>query len=110
MVCAERVALEAAQEDTNDAGGGVKVLVSRMMEILRGPTYEKVDICPVGRWMMQVIEEVTGRSDPYKDFRRRNTASSSTASVLRRGTFPSITSSRVSPFRVMRNTRRWFTL
>jgi uncharacterized protein with ATP-grasp and redox domains len=72
MKCARRVALEAAQHGSYDDGGLITV-VSKMMEVLKDAVFERVDICPVGRRMMQVIEEVTGCSDPFKDFRRRNT-------------------------------------
>ena len=72
MVCAQRVALEAAQHVTRDEAV-LKAVISKMMEVLKDVAHDGLDSFLVGLRMMEIIEEVTGCGDPYKDFKRRST-------------------------------------
>jgi uncharacterized protein with ATP-grasp and redox domains len=71
FVCCQRVTLEAAQRVTQDEAL-LKTVVFRMMELLK-TLPENVSSFLVGLKSMEIIEEVTGNSDPYKDFRKRST-------------------------------------
>jgi uncharacterized protein with ATP-grasp and redox domains len=72
MVCTQRIALEAAQLVTRDEPT-LKTVISKMMEVLKDAVRDGLDSFLVGLRMMEIIEEVTGRGDPYKDFKRRST-------------------------------------
>jgi damage-control phosphatase, subfamily I len=72
MLCAQRVALEAARHADFDVVA-VETVASKITERLKSAVSEKEGFCPVGIGMMEAIQEVTGCSDPYKDLRRRNT-------------------------------------
>ena len=83
MVCVQRVTLEAAQRVTRDEAA-LKMVVSKMMEVVTYAASEKLDSFLVGLRSMEVIEEITGCGDPYKDFKRRSTLiSERLASTLR---------------------------
>ena len=72
MVCTQRIALEAAQLVTGDEPT-LKTVISKMMEVLKDAVRDGLDSFLVGLRMMEIIEEVTGCGDPYKDFKRRST-------------------------------------
>jgi uncharacterized protein with ATP-grasp and redox domains len=72
LVCSQRIALEAAQYVIyNDAA--LKMVLLKMMDVLRDVVSKNVDSFLLGLKIMEIIEEVTGSADPYKDFRRRST-------------------------------------
>ncbi|OGP61661.1 MAG: hypothetical protein A2169_13095 [Deltaproteobacteria bacterium RBG_13_47_9] len=70
LICCQRVTLEAAQQVTQDEAL-LKTVVFRMMELLKSLS-ENVNSFLVGLKSMEIIEEVTGNSDPYKDFKKRS--------------------------------------
>jgi len=72
MVCTQRIALEAAQLVTGHEAT-LKTVISRMMGVLKDAVNDGLDSFLVGLRMMEIIEEVTGCGDPYKDFKRRST-------------------------------------
>lgn len=83
LVCSQRVALEAAQYVTrNDAA--LKMVLLKMMDVLQDVVSKNVDSFLVGLKMMEIIEEVTGSADPYRDFRGRSTqAAEQLVSIIR---------------------------
>jgi uncharacterized protein with ATP-grasp and redox domains len=72
LVCSQRVALEAAQQVTNDETA-LKTVLLKMMDTIKGVVSQDVDSFLLGLRMMEIIDEVTGSGDPYKDFKRRST-------------------------------------
>jgi uncharacterized protein with ATP-grasp and redox domains len=74
--CIERVALEAGQNNGTHDNTLHRMVISRMLDVLKKAIFDGVAGCPVGHRMMDVIHEVTGWSDPYKDFKRRKTQES----------------------------------
>ena len=72
MICAKRIALEAAQHVTRDESD-LKTITSKMIEVIKDAFHNGMDSFLVGLRMMEIIEEVTGHSDPYKDFKKRCT-------------------------------------
>lgn len=74
--CIERVALEAGQNNGTHDNTLHRMVISRMLDVLKKAISDGVAGCPVGHRMMDVIHEVTGWSDPYKDFKRRKTRES----------------------------------
>lgn len=69
LVCCQRIALEAAKQVTKDESA-LKAVVLKTMEILKGIP-QGVDSFLIGLKVMEIIEEVTGNSDPYGDFKKR---------------------------------------
>jgi damage-control phosphatase, subfamily I len=73
MVCAQRITLEAAQHVTRDESD-LKTITYKMMDVIKDAFRDGLDSFLVGLRMMEIIEEVTGHGDPYKDFKRRCTS------------------------------------
>ena len=72
MVCAQRIAYEAAQLVTRNEAD-LKTITSKMTDVIKDAFHDGLDSFLVGLRMTEIIEEVTGCSDPYKDFKRRST-------------------------------------
>jgi uncharacterized protein with ATP-grasp and redox domains len=72
IVCAQRIALEAAQHVTRDEIA-LQTIASKMRDIIQDAFHNGLDSFLVGLRMTEIIEEVTGCVDPYKDFKRRCT-------------------------------------
>ncbi len=73
IACAQRIALEAAQHVTRDEIA-LQTIASKMRGIIQDAFHEGLDSFLVGLRMTEIIEEVTGYDDPYKDFKRRCTS------------------------------------
>jgi len=72
IVCAQRIALEAAQHVTRDEIA-LTTITSKMKDVIKDAFHDGLDSFLVGLRMTEIIEEVTGCGDPYKDFKRRST-------------------------------------
>ena len=72
VVCAQRIALEAAHHVTGDEIA-LTTITSKMTDVIKDAFGNGLDSFLVGLRMMEIIEEVTGHGDPYKDFKRRCT-------------------------------------
>jgi uncharacterized protein with ATP-grasp and redox domains len=70
LICCQRLALEAARQVTHDEADQKKV-VFKTMEVLKALP-QNADSFLVGLKVMEIIEEVTGDSDPYKEFKKRS--------------------------------------
>jgi uncharacterized protein with ATP-grasp and redox domains len=70
LICCQRLALEAARQVTHDEAD-LKIVVFKTMEVLK-VLPQNADSFLVGLKVMQIIEEVTGNSDPYKEFKKRS--------------------------------------
>jgi damage-control phosphatase, subfamily I len=70
MICCQRIALEAARQVTNDESA-LRAVVLGTMEVLKAIP-RGIDTFLIALKVMEIIEEVTGNSDPYKDFKKRS--------------------------------------
>lgn len=70
LICCQRVALEAARQATHNEAA-LKIVVFKTMEVFKAFP-QNADSFLVGLKIMEIIEEVTGNSDPYKEYKKRS--------------------------------------
>jgi len=70
LICCQRIALETTKQVTNDESA-LKTVILKTMKILKAIPQD-TDSFMVGLKVNEIIEEVTGNSDPYRDFKKRS--------------------------------------
>ena len=82
LICCQRVALEAARQATHNEAD-LEIVVFKTMEVLKAFP-QNADSFLVGLKIMEIIEEVTGTSDPFREYKKRS-------NQMGEGLFPIVT-------------------
>ena len=89
LICCQRLALDAAKQVTDDESAHNRVVLKTIEVVKEFP--QDLDSFLLGLKAMEIVEEVTGNTDPYRDFKKRsNEQAEGLASIIeeRIGTTP----------------------